>query len=369
MLRVVVPKESAAGEARVALVPESVKKLVEAGLEVVVESGAGAVAGFLDEHYESEGARVAADAKAAYEGAGMVLRVQPPQREEVERIPEGAALLGMLAPGADPEIFDLLAERKITAFSMELIPRITRAQKMDALSSQATVAGYRAALIAATKLGRFFPMLMTAAGTVAPAKVLIVGVGVAGLQAIATARRLGAMVQAFDIRPAVKEEVESLGASFVGLTLDEAEDEGGYAREVSEDVHRQEQELLAGLIAEADAVITAAQVPGKKAPVLVTEQMVAGMKAGSVVVDLAAETGGNCEVTKAGEDVLLGGVTVVGVTNAASGLPFHASQMYSRNITNLVQHLLSDGALQVDLDDEITSGCCVTEGGKVRYGA
>lgn len=368
-MNVAVPKEVLPGETRVALVPETISQLTNAGLNVTVESGAGAAAGFSDDAYREAGAAIAAGPAEVYAGADVVLKVQRPLDDEADRIPEGAALISFLSPSANPSLLERLAARRVTAFAMELIPRITRAQKMDALSSQATVAGYKAALIGANAIGKFFPMLMTAAGTIPPARVLVVGAGVAGLQAIATARRLGAVVQAFDIRPAVKEQVESLGATFVGLTVEEAEDKGGYAKEVSEDVHRREQELLHRLVAEADVVITTAQVPGKKAPVLITAEMVNAMRPGSVIVDVAADSGGNCALTEPGRQVEHNGVTIIGLTNAPSGLPTHASQMYSRNVAALLLHVVRDGAIHVDLEDEIIGACCVTHGGSVVHPA
>ena len=367
-MNVAVPKEVLPGETRVALVPETVGQLTKAGLGVTVEAGAGAAAGFSDDAYRQAGAAIAPGPAEVYAGADVVLKVQRPRGDEADRIPEGATLIGFLSPAADPALLERLAARRVTAFAMELVPRITRAQKMDALSSQATVAGYKAALVGANSISKFFPMLMTAAGTIPPARVLVLGAGVAGLQAIATARRLGAVVQAFDIRPAAKEQVESLGATFVGLTLEEAEDTGGYAKQVSEDVEKKERELLTRLVADADVVITTAQVPGKPAPRLISAAMVEGMRPGSVIVDLAADTGGNCELTEPGKQVERNGVSIVGLTNAAAALPTHASQMYSRNIAALLLHLVKDGALQLDFDDEITRQCCVTHGGEVVYG-
>ncbi|HEX7051953.1 MAG TPA: Re/Si-specific NAD(P)(+) transhydrogenase subunit alpha [Longimicrobiales bacterium] len=372
-MRVAVPRETAAGERRVALVPESVAGLREAGLEVRVEAGAGAAAGIADAAYEAAGAAVVASAAEAVAGAGVVLKVRPPLvgagGDELAPFPEGAALIALFHPLTHPELVRRLAERRITAFSMDLVPRTTRAQPMDALSSQSTAAGYRAALVAAERLPKFFPMLMTAAGTIPPARVLVLGAGVAGLQAIATARRLGAVVQAFDIRPAVKEQVESLGATFVGLEVAAAEDAGGYAKQVSADVHRREQELLHDLVREADAVIATALIPGKPAPVLVTAEMVAAMKPGSVIVDLAAEAGGNCALTEPGVERVHQGVTIVGLTDAASAVAVHASRMYSRNVGALLLHVLRDGELRLDFDDEITRACCVTHAGEVLYAA
>jgi H+-translocating NAD(P) transhydrogenase subunit alpha len=368
-MQVVVPKEVRRGETRVALVPESTSRLVDAKLAVAVEQGAGAAAGFQDDAYVDAGATVAgADVLAS---ADLVLKVRPPLHEgaesEIHRMREGAALIAFLEPLTNPALLRTLAERRITAFSMELVPRITRAQRMDALSSQATVAGYKAALLAASSTTRFFPMLMTAAGTVPPGKVLVIGAGVAGLQAIATARRLGAVVQGFDIRPAVKEQVESLGATWVGLEMKEAEGAGGYAKEVSEDAQKREHEHLHKLASDVDVIITTAQIPGKRAPVLITDDMLADMRAGSVIVDLAAESGGNCSRTRVDEVVQHDGVTVLGPSNLPGTLPFHASQMYARNVLALVQHLVADGALKIDPDDEITRDCLVTHDGEVVH--
>ncbi|MGH7476818.1 MAG: Re/Si-specific NAD(P)(+) transhydrogenase subunit alpha [Longimicrobiales bacterium] len=365
----VVLKERAVAEQRVAIVPDAVARLTEQGVEVRVESGAGQDAGFGDVAYRDAGARVeSAGAAALAAEADILLCVQPPPAELLAGARRGAALIGLLRPLDSPELVRDLAGRGISALAMELVPRMTRAQRMDALSSQATVAGYRAVLVAATAIGKFFPMLMTAAGTIAPARVLVLGAGVAGLQAIATARRLGAVVHAFDIRPAVKEQVESLGATFVGLQLEEAETAGGYAKEVSEDVHRREQELLAKHVAESDVVITTALVPGKRAPVLVTRAMVEAMRPGSVIIDLAAEAGGNTEVTPEEGQADHGGVTIVALTNAAAGLPQHASQMYSRNVTELLLHLTGEGGtLNIDPGDEITRECLITHGGDVVH--
>lgn len=372
-MRVAVPREIAPGERRVALVPEIAARLSGAGFEIRVEAGAGDAAGFPDQAYRDAGAAVTPEAAALFMDADVVLKVQRPRdnpslgRHEVDLIAEGATLISFFHPLSDPELVQRIATRRLTAFSMDLVPRITRAQKMDALSSQSTAAGYRAAIVAAERLTRFFPMLMTAAGTVPPARVLVLGAGVAGLQAIATARRLGAVVRAFDIRPAVREQVESLGATFVGLELDAAEDAGGYAKEVSDDVHRREQELLAELLRDTDAVITTAQIPGRPAPTLITAEMVEVMKPGSVIVDLAAEAGGNCELTTAGEETEHRGVAIVGLTNAASAVAHHASQMYSRNIAALLTHLAPDGRLELDLDDEIARACCYTHAGEILH--
>lgn len=372
-MRIVVPREIVPGERRVALVPELVGRLRDAGGELLVERGAGESAGFPDEAYRDAGATIVPDATQLYGDADVVLKVQRPVlndglgRDEAELITEGGTLLSFLPPLAHPDLVRTLAERRITSLSLDLVPRITRAQKMDALSSQSTAAGYRAALVAAERLPRFFPMLMTAAGTVPPARVLVLGAGVAGLQAIATARRLGAVVQAFDIRPAAREQVESLGATFVGLELEGAQDAGGYAKEVTADVHRREQELLLRLVRDSDAVITTALVPGKRAPVLITTEMVEAMRPGSVVVDLAAEAGGNCELTEPGSERLYHGVSIVGLTHAASAVAHHASQMYARNITALLLHLLKDRMLHLDPEDEITRACLVTYQGEVVH--
>jgi NAD(P) transhydrogenase subunit alpha len=357
MVKVGVPKESAPGERRVALVPESVSRLAAAGSEVTIETGAGAAAGFPDDLYREAGATVADD---AYADAQLVARVRKPGGDELARLKEGVVLVGFLEPLTDAEGVARLAERGVVAFAMESIPRITRAQAMDALSSQATVAGYKAALIGAERLPRFFPLLMTAAGTVAPAKVLVVGAGVAGLQAIATARRLGAVVSGFDVRPVVREQVESLGATFLDLGIRGEETEGGYARELSEDEQTAQQEALEQRLPEYDVVITTALVPGRPAPQLIPAAAVAAMRPGSVIVDLAAEAGGNCELTEPGEEVEREGVTIVGLTNLASTMAYHASQLYSRNLTALLLHLAPEGELTLDFADEITAGACVT---------
>lgn len=373
-MRLVVPKEITDGERRVALVPDAASKLVEAGFDVSVESGAGAGANLPDEAYGEAGARLVDEVRALYAEADVVLKVRKPTRHEsadaheVELLREGCALIGFLEPLTSADLIQRLAEHRITAFSMETIPRISRAQKMDALSSQATVGGYRAALIAATSLPRFFPMLMTAAGTIAPAKVLVLGAGVAGLQAIATCRRLGAVVQAYDIRPAVKEEVESLGAKFLELGIEEEEETeaaGGYAKELSEDARTRQKRLMHQHLAAADVVITTAAVPGKRAPILVEEDAVRDMRPGSVIVDLAAETGGNCALTEAGSTVVRHGVTIHGPLDLPSSMAVHASQMYARNISSLLTHLVSDGELKLDFEDEITRESCITHDGEI----
>ncbi len=358
-MRVVVPKETEAGERRVALIPDSVGRLVGAGFAIGVEQGAGAPAGFPDAEYEAAGAEIVARGQLLA-GAEAVVRVGKPSPDEIAELAPGTVLIGFLSPLTDPAGIERLTARGVVAFAMESIPRITRAQSMDALSSQANVAGYKAALIAADRLPRFFPLLMTAAGTVAPAKVLVLGAGVAGLQAIATARRLGAVITAFDVRPVVQEQVESLGASFLDLGVRGEETEGGYARELSEEEQRRQQDALTEQIPGFDAVITTALIPGRPAPKLIPASAVRGMRQGSVIVDLAAEAGGNCELTAPGKEVERDGVTIVGPTNLAATMPYHASQLYSRNIAAVLQHLAPDGQLALDFDDEITAGACVT---------
>jgi proton-translocating NAD(P)+ transhydrogenase subunit alpha len=376
-MRIAVPKEILPGERRVALTPDAAGRLVKAGHEVLVEAGAGTTAYFPDAAYTAAGAQVVADTAALFGAGDIVLKVQKPMlndalgRHEVDLLKPGAVLISFLQSLNSPDLVRRLAERNITSFGMEAIPRISRAQTMDALSSQATVAGYKAVLIAADTLGKFFPLLMTAAGTVAPAKVFVLGAGVAGLQAIATARRLGAVVEAFDVRPVVKEQVESLGAKFVMLEQGaiEAAGSGGYAKELSEEQHRLEVELLARHAKDSDVIITTAAIPGRRAPVLITGDMVTSMRPGSVIVDIAAETGGNCELTQAGETVVQNGVIIMGPLNMPSMIPVHASQMYSKNVTNLLQLLMPKTELQLNFDDEIVSGTCITHGGQVVHAA
>jgi NAD(P) transhydrogenase subunit alpha len=356
------------GERRVAAVPETVAKMKAAGLDVVVQKDAGAAAFLPDEEYVAKGATIAPDAASVLSGADVVLKVQPPTLDEVATLPGGSALISFLPPSASMPVIQALAERKVTAFSLELVPRTSRAQSMDALSSQALVAGYRCVLIAAQRLPKFLPMFVTSAGTVPPAKVLVLGAGVAGLQAIATARRLGAVVEAYDVRAAAKDEVKSLGATFIELPLETQEGTGGYAREQSDDFLRRQRELLGQRVAVADIVITTAAIPGRKAPVLVTEEMVAGMRAGSVIVDLAAETGGNCPLSRPGEDVIsANGVTIHGVRNVPASLPLNASQLLSRNIVTLLLLMVKDGAFVPDFADDIVAGCCVTHDGQVVH--
>jgi NAD(P) transhydrogenase subunit alpha len=371
-MKIAVAKEIEICERRVALIPETVAKLVKQGLEVFVEAGAGEKAFFTDADYETAGAKIISDSAQLWSEADILLKVSPPQtredgRAEIELLKPESVLISFLNPLGNPVIAQQLANRQITALSMELIPRSTRAQSMDALSSQASLAGYKAVLIAAAALPKYFPMLTTAAGTIAPAKVFIMGAGVAGLQAIATARRLGAVVEAFDIRPAVKEEVQSLGAKFVEVKLEEETvAAGGYAKEISEDSKKRTQELVASHVKNSDIVITTAQVPGRQAPRLVTEEMVAQMKPGSVIVDLAAEQGGNCACTEAGKDIVWNGVTIIGPINLPSSMPVHASQLYAKNVTSLMQLLIKDKTLQINFNDDIVDAACVTHGGEIR---
>ncbi len=355
--------ETRPGERRVSVVPDVAKRLVGSGWSVVVQSGAGVAAAFPDERYAEAGAQVAADVAACVRGADVVVRVQPPTPDEAAQLPEGVSILSFFQPGAAADVLPVLAERRVTVFSFDLLPRISRAQSMDALSSQATVSGYRAVLAAATGIGRFFPMLMTAAGTVPPAKVLVMGVGVAGLQAIATARRLGALVRAYDVRAAAKEEAESLGATFVDLGVT-AEGAGGYARELTPEEQAAQQQALADEVAAADVVITTAAVPGRRAPLLVTTAMVEAMAAGTVVVDMAADSGGNVECTQVGESVMVNGTTVIGMANPPSGMPTHASVLYSRNVSNILTLMVRDGALAPDWEDPIVVGTCVLREGQ-----
>jgi len=369
-MKVAVLAETRSGERRVALVPPGVKALVKQGLEVAIERGAGVRAGVTDEEYAEAGASLGTPDQVL-EGAGMVLRVSPPSSadpDEVSALSEGTILISFLNPLGDPTLARALAARGITAISMELVPRITRAQSMDALSSQATVAGYKAVLIGASQVPKLLPMFTTAAGTIRPGKVLVLGAGVAGLQAIATARRLGAVVTAFDVRPAVKEQVESLGATFLEAEEEvTAEGEGGYAKELSEEQHRKELALIAGALADTDIVVTTAQIPGRPAPVLITAEMLETMRPGSVIVDLASESGGNCALTVAGETVVSNGVQVIGPVNLPTTIPVHASQMYSKNIVTLVGELLGeDGSVTVDFENDVVGPATVTHDGEIR---
>ena len=369
-MRVAVMRESAPSEQRVGMVPESVGRLSKAGLEIAIASNAGHRAGFLDEAYTAAGATIVASDTAALEGASVVVKVRKPTPEEVAMMPRGATLVSLLQPGASADLYAHLASRQLTAFALELVPRISRAQSMDVLSSQATVAGYKAVLVGATRLMKFLPMLTTAAGSIAPARVFILGAGVAGMQAIATARRLGAMVSAFDIRPASREQVQSLGATFVSAELAgaDAEDKGGYAKQLTDEQQRRAMDAVAAHIKDVDLIITTAQIPGRKAPLMITDDMLRSMRSGSVIIDLAAESGGNCSATRADETVEVNGVTVLGPTNLASTVPFHASQMYSRNLEAFLKHLVKDGALNLDFADPIIGPMCVTHGEEIRFG-
>jgi H+-translocating NAD(P) transhydrogenase subunit alpha len=356
VVKIAVPRERAPGENRVALIPESVGRLARVGASVWIERGAGAAAYFSDEAYEAAGATVTDDLSALYADARVVARIQRPTAEEAEQIPSGAVLICLMQPSESAALVEALDGRGVWAMALERVPRITRAQSMDVLSSQATVAGYKAVLLGAAALPKFLPMLTTAAGSIAPAKAFVIGAGVAGLQAIATARRLGAIVSGFDIRPAAAEQVQSLGASFVGpeALSEEAETKGGYAREQSEDEQQRTLNAIGAHIKEQDLVVTTAQIPGRPAPKLITEEMIRSMRPGSVIVDLAAEMGGNCVLTRPGENIDVHGVLVMGPLNLPGTLPMHSSQMFSRNVLTLLQHLIKDGEIQVDPADEIT---------------
>ncbi|MBZ5588741.1 MAG: Re/Si-specific NAD(P)(+) transhydrogenase subunit alpha [Acidobacteriia bacterium] len=373
-MKIAVPREIRSGERRVALVPESVKKLVKAGIGVTVERGAGEAAFFTDSLYREEGAEVEGDVAKLYGGADLVLKVQAPAlnetlaTHETDLMRAGGMLLATLIPARHRDVVEKLAVRGVTAFAIDLIPRITRAQTMDTLSSMANIGGYKAVLIAANHLPRYFPMLMTAAGTVLPAKVFVIGAGVAGLQAVATAHRLGAAVEATDTRPVVKEQVESIGAKFVGVVAEEAQDVSGYAKELSADFYRKQAELIAERCAAADAVITTALIGGVKAPKLITADMVKSMKPGSVIVDLAAEAGGNCELTQPGRTVVVHGVTICGPENLPAEMPWHGSTLYSRNLTAFVLAFWKDGSFKLDPDDEIIRGCMVSHAGELLFG-
>src|SRR5262245_34341370 len=362
-MKVGVAKESGPGETRVAVVPDTARRLVADRADVLVERGAGEAATFADAAYEEAGSRLVS-AEELYAEADVLCKVRRPSSEEVGRLREGQVLVALLQSVDDPELARDLAERGVTAFSLDAIPRVTRAQPMDALSSQSTVAGYKSAILAAEHLGKFFPMLTTAAGTIPPAKILVLGAGVAGLQAIATARRLGAVVSAFDVRPVVKEQVESLGATFLELDVEGAEGVGGYAIALAEDQHAREQELIARHAAESDAVITTALIPGRPAPELITAEAVAGMRPGSVIVDLAAEAGGHCAVTHPGETIESGRGTRLRPTNLPATMPVHASQMYWRNVHAFLGLLVKDGELVLDFGDEIVRDTCVAHDGR-----
>lgn len=371
-MKIAVPRETAEGETRVALTPQIAGQLVNDGHEVLVQSGAGEASSNTDEAYRDAGATIVPDAAALYGQADMVLRVGRPSDEEVEMLREGTILIGTLGTLAKPELAQKLAKRGVTAISMDAIPRITRAQSMDTLSSQATVGGYKAVIIAAERLPKFFPLLTTAAGTIRPARGIVMGAGVAGLMAIGTARRLGAVVEATDVRPVVKEQVESLGGTFIEVEMTEeekaqAETAGGYAREMSDDYKRRQAALIAERVKEADFIITTALIPGRPAPKLVTEEMLKTMKPGSVIVDMAAEMGGNVEGTEAGKEVVKHGVLLVGITNLPATMPASATQMYAKNLQTLIKHLVADGAITLDFSDEITRGSTITHEGKVIH--
>ena len=365
---VAVPRETRTGERRVAIDPAGASRLGKLGVSVRVEAGAGVSAGFLDSAYVSEGAEIAPDLSSLYAGASIVAKVQRPSLTELSLLPAGIMVVGFLSPLGDPDYVQALAAAKVTALSMDAIPRTTRAQSMDALSSQFNIAGYKAVLLAASTLPKFFPMLTTAAGTVRPAKVLVLGAGVAGLQAIATARRLGAIVSAYDTRSVVKEQVQSLGAEFLDLDLGEdAQGAGGYAKALSEEAIEKQRSFMVGQIGKSDVVITTAAVPGRKAPILITTEAVRAMAPGSVIFDLAAETGGNCELTEADKVVVKEGVTIIGTTNVAATVPAHASQLYSRNVVGLLTLLIKDGAVHLDFSDDILRDATITHEGRIVH--
>jgi NAD(P) transhydrogenase subunit alpha len=371
MANVFIPRESRPGETRVAATPDTVRRMIKLGLEVVVERGAGEGSAFPDAEYQAAGARLTDgpdDVATAAGAADVVLTVRPPDAGDISALKPGALLIGLLAPHHNLDLVRALAGGNVSSISMELIPRITRAQSMDALSSQASIAGYRAVLLAAWRLPKYFPLLMTAAGTIAPARVVVMGAGVAGLQAIATARRLGAVVEVSDVRPVVKEQVESLGGKFIPLPeMPSGEGQGGYAREMGEEFLRQQREIVKKHLAAANAVITTALVPGRPAPCLVTRDMVEAMKPGSVIVDLAVEQGGNCELSQADREVVHNGVVILGPSNLAAGMPYDASSLYAKNVLALLQTLLKEGAVALDTADEVVAGSLLTHGGAVVH--
>ena len=374
-MKIAVPKEIQENETRVALTPQSVKKLTAKGIEVLLEKGAGDLSLFSDSEYEANGAKIINDAKTLYSLCDLIIKVRKPEFNnkdnvhEINLMKEGTTLVSFLQPASNIDTIKLLSVKKISAFSLESLPRITRAQSMDVLSSMSTISGYKAIIIAAGFLPKFFPMLMTAAGTVPPAKVFIIGAGVAGLQAIATAKRLGAVVEAFDTRAAVKEQVESLGARFVELDLkgEQTEGEGGYAKQISKDLHERELELIGTHVKKSDVVITTAQVPGKRAPILITEKMVKSMQKGSVIVDLAADQGGNCELTVLGKEIVISGITICGYLNLPSLMPTHASQMFSKNMESIIAHIIKNNQIVFDLNDEINKGALITHKGVILH--
>jgi NAD(P) transhydrogenase subunit alpha len=371
-LKIGIPKESAPGETRVALVPSLVSSLTREKHEVLIEAGAGLASSFPDAEYEQAGARILPDALSLYQAVQTILKVQPPQfhpvlrKDEAELLQEGSTYIGFLAPVSNPDIVRIFTQRRITGFAMEYVPRISRAQSMDAMSSMAALAGYKAVLLAASRLQKIFPLLMTAAGTLPPAIVLVLGAGVAGLQAIATARRLGAKVEAFDPRPAVRDQVRSLGAAFIDMSIIEpTETAGGYAREQSAEFLKKEQDIISKRLPIVDVVISTAQVFGKRPPVLITTEMLKLMRPGSVIVDLAAEQGGNCEMTQSGKTIEHTGITILGPVNLPASLPAHASQLYAKNISNLALHVYQKGAVRPDISDEIIKGCMITDNGAI----
>jgi len=365
-MKIGIPREIYEGEKRVAIVPKMATQLLKEGHEVFIEANAGEGAYFTDLEYDRIGATIVENAQLLYSRVDVIMKVQPPQREEVEMMRDSSIYIGFLSSVLDDEFLNLINKKSITSFAMEFIPRISRSQSMDALSSMASIAGYRAVLIAAQHLGKFFPLMMTAAGTIPPAKVLVVGAGVAGLQSIATARRLGARVEAFDTRPAVREQVESLGAQFIEMELvADAETATGYAKEMTEEFMKKEREIIGERAAQNHVVITTAQLIGKKAPTLITEEMVERMQEGSVIIDLAAEQGGNCEITEPGKNICRHGVTICGVLNLPSTLPIDASAMYSRNITQFFKHLYNGENRKLDFEDKITKSSCVTHNGEI----
>lgn len=363
-IKIGVPKEVREGEQRVALVPDSVNRLVKQDIQIALETGAGELAGYSDSYYEN--AEIAASSTDIFSKSDICLTVNPATNEQIDQLKEGSILIGYLNPHSDLERFNKLKAKNISAFSMELIPRISRAQAMDALSSQASIAGYKAVLLASNLLGKFFPMLTTAAGTIRPSKVLVIGAGVAGLQAIATARRLGAIVEGYDVRAAVKEQVESLGAKFVDIEI-KAEGSGGYARELTDEERQQQQAILAKHVAAADVVVSTAAIPGRPSPRIISTEMVEGMRGGSVIVDLAAEGGGNCELTKIDETVLHKGVKIYGPVNVPSMVGNHASELYAKNLLNFLELLIQDGAININLEDEILSESLITHGGEIHH--
>ncbi len=365
-LKIFVPKESRSGENRVALTPSVVKQLIAEGFECYIEPGAGSGAGFSDKVYQDSGAVVAGQS-ATWGTADVVLKVNPPSPEEIGQMKKGAALISLMYAFSNPALVDACTKQGVSAFALDAVPRISRAQKMDVLSSQANLAGYKAVIIGANEMGKIFPLLMTAAGTITPSKVLIFGAGVAGLQAVATAKRLGAVVEVTDVRPETKEQVESLGGKFLVVEAEGIKTEGGYAREVSEDFLRKQKELVEKHIAQADLVITTAQVFGRKAPVLITEEMIRLMKPGSVIVDMAVEQGGNCSLSEPGKTVVSHGVKIVGQTNLPSLLPVNASELFAKNISTLLLHLASGEGFKLDLEEEITKGCLITHEGQLVH--